>query len=209
MDKINKISAILLAAGQSKRMNGENKLTKEIQGAPLIKHSVKSILASSIDELIVVLGHQKETIEKLIDKNKKIKFVYNKNYKNGISSSIQTGLRIISKKMEAFFICLGDMPDVNQNIYNKMIKTKLNYNKKLKPNFKKEIFIPTYEKKNGNPVLFTKHMKEKIMQISGDDGAKELIEIYKSKALHIPVKNRGITLDFDIQEDFNTQDSFD
>ena len=197
------ISAILLTAGQSKRMNGENKLTKEIQGAPLIKHSVKSILASSIDELIVVLGHQKETIEKLIDKNKKIKFVYNKNYKNGISSSIQTGLRIISKKMEAFFICLGDMPDVNQNIYNKMIKTKLNYNKKLKPNFKKEIFIPTYEKKNGNPVLFTKHMKEKIMQISGDDGAKELIEIYKSKALHIPVKNRGITLDFDIQEDFN------
>jgi len=197
------ISAILLAAGQSKRMNGENKLTKEIQGAPLIKHSVKSILASSIDELIVVLGHQKETIEKLIDKNKKIKFVYNKNYKNGISSSIQAGLRIISKKMEAFFICLGDMPDVNQNIYNKMIKTKLNYNKKLKPNFKKEIFIPTYEKKNGNPVLFTKHMKEKIMQISGDDGAKELIEIYKSKALHIPVKNRGITLDFDIQEDFN------
>ena len=197
------ISAVLLAAGQSKRMNGENKLTKEIQGAPLIKHSVKSILASSIDELIVVLGHQKETIEKLIDKNKKIKFVYNKNYKNGISSSIQTGLRIISKKMEAFFICLGDMPDVNQNIYNKMIKTKLNYNKKLKSNFKKEIFIPTYEKKNGNPVLFTKHMKEKIMQISGDDGAKELIEIYKSKALHIPVKNRGITLDFDIQEDFN------
>ena len=97
------ISAILLAAGQSKRMNGENKLTKEIQGAPLIKHSVKSILASSIDELIVVLGHQKETIEKLIDKNKKIKFVYNKNYKNGISSSIQTGLRIISKKMEIQF----------------------------------------------------------------------------------------------------------
>ena len=197
------ISAILLAAGQSKRMVGENKLVKKIQGVPLIKHSVKNILASSIDELIVVLGHQKETIEKLIDKNKKIKFVYNKNYKNGISSSIQTGLRIISKKMEAFFICLGDMPDVNQNIYNKMIKTKLNYNKKLKPNFKKEIFIPTYEKKNGNPVLFTKHMKEKIMQISGDDGAKELIEIYKSKALHIPVKNRGITLDFDIQEDFN------
>jgi len=50
------ISAILLAAGQSKRMNGENKLTKEIQGTPLIKLSVKNILASSIDELIVVVG---------------------------------------------------------------------------------------------------------------------------------------------------------
>ena len=197
------ISAILLAAGQSKRMNGENKLIKEIDDIPIIKHALNNILGSSVNEIIIVLGHEKEIIKNIIQKNKKIKFVYNKNYKNGISSSIQTGLRIISKKMEAFFICLGDMPDVNQNIYNKMIKTKLNYNKKLKSNFKKEIFIPTYEKKNGNPVLFTKHMKEKIMQISGDDGAKELIEIYKSKALHIPVKNRGITLDFDIQEDFN------
>jgi len=53
----------------------------------------------------------------------------------------------LSEKTEAFFICLGDMPMVNQNIYNKMIKTKLNYNKKLNPNFNKEIFIPTYEKK--------------------------------------------------------------
>ena len=197
------ISAILLTAGQSKRMNGENKLTKEIKGFPLIKLSVKNILASSIDELIVVLGYQKEIIEKLIDKNEKIKFIFNKDFESGMASSIKIGLDNLSEKTEAFFICLGDMPMVNQNIYNKMIKTKLNYNKKLKPNFKKEIFIPTYEKKNGNPVLFTKHMKEKIMQISGDDGAKELIEIYKSKALHIPVKNRGITLDFDIQEDFN------
>ena len=62
------ISAILLAAGQSKRMDGENKLIKEIQGAPLIKHSVKNILAASVDELIIVLGYQKEIIEKVIDK---------------------------------------------------------------------------------------------------------------------------------------------
>ena len=65
------ISAILLAAGQSKRMNVENKLTKKIQGIPLIKHSVKNILLSSIDELIIVLGYQSEIIKKLIDKNKR------------------------------------------------------------------------------------------------------------------------------------------
>ena len=53
------ISAILLAAGQSKRMKGENKLIKEIKNIPLIKHSVKNILGSAIDELIIVLGHEK------------------------------------------------------------------------------------------------------------------------------------------------------
>ncbi len=54
------ISAILLAAGQSKRMAGENKLIKEIEGIPLIKHAVKNILESYVDELIIILGYQKK-----------------------------------------------------------------------------------------------------------------------------------------------------
>ena len=74
------ISAILLAAGQSKRMVGENKLTKEIKGIPLIKLSVKNILSSHIYELIIVVGYQKEIIETLIEKNNKIKIIFNKNF---------------------------------------------------------------------------------------------------------------------------------
>ena len=54
------ISAILLAAGQSKRMRGKNKLTKKIDNIPLIKYSIKNILESSVDELIIVLGYQKK-----------------------------------------------------------------------------------------------------------------------------------------------------
>ncbi len=187
------ISAILLAAGQSKRMNGENKLTKEIQGTPLIKHSVKSILASSIDELIVVLGHQKETIEKLINKNEKIKFVFNKDFESGIASSIKTGLNNLSEKTEAFFICLGDMPMVNLNIYNQLIKS-IN---------KKEIIVPTYKGQQGNPVLFAKSMKEKIINISGDVGAKKILELNKDKILNLEINDQCVT------KDFNTQDSFD
>ena len=187
------ISAILLAAGQSKRMNGENKLTKEIQGTPLIKHSVKNILASSIDELIVVLGHQKETIEKLINKNEKIKFVFNKDFESGIASSIKTGLNNLSEKTEAFFICLGDMPMVNPNIYNQLIKS-IN---------KREIIVPTYKGQQGNPVLFAKSMKEKIINISGDVGAKKILELNKDKILNLEINDQCVT------KDFNTQDSFD
>ncbi len=196
------ISSILLAAGQSLRMKGGNKLTKEINGIPLIKYAIKNILGSAVDELVIVVGHEKEVIEKIIEKNKKIRFIYNSNFADGISSSIKIGLENISKKSEAFFISLGDMPDVNQNIYNKLIKTRYNYNKKLKTNFKKEIFIPTFENEKGNPILFSKHMREKIMQIKGDNGAKELIELNKDKTLNVPLKSRGVTLDFDEQEDF-------
>ena len=188
------ISAILLAAGQSKRMDGENKLTKEIQGVPLIKHSVKNILASSVDELIIVLGFQKEIIEKLIDKNNKIKFVFNKDFENGMASSIKTGLDNLSEKTEAFFICLGDMPMVSHGIYNQLIKSKDN----------KEIIAPTYKGQQGNPVLFDKSIKEKIMVITGDVGAKKILELNKDKILNLEINDQNITKGFNTQDDFSS-----
>ena len=188
------ISAILLAAGESKRMNGENKLTKEIQGIPLVKLSAKSILASSIDELIVVLGHQKEVIERINDKNEKLKFVFNKNFESGMASSIKTGLNNLSKKTEAFFICLGDMPMVSHDIYNQLIKSKDN----------KEIIVPTYKGQRGNPVLFDKSMKETVMNITGDVGAKKILELNKDKILNLEINDQNITKGFDIQGDFNS-----
>ena len=187
------ISAILLAAGQSKRMNGENKLTKEIQGIPLIKLSVKNILASSINELIIVLGHQKEIIEKLIDKNEKIKFVFNKNFESGMASSIKVGLNNLSEKTEAFLICLGDMPMVSPDIYNQLIKSKND----------KEITVPIYKGQQGNPVLFLKSMKEKLMTLQGDVGAKKILEIHKNKLLNVEINDKGITKDFNTKDNFN------
>jgi len=186
------ISSILLAAGQSKRMKGENKLTKEIDGIPLINHTIKNILSSSIDELIIVLGHQKEIIENIIDKNNKIKIIFNDQFKTGMASSIKTGIENLSTKSEAFFICLGDMPDVNKEIYNNLIK-------QLKNN---KIIVPTFKNKQGNPVLFSKSLKEKIMAIEGDVGAKKILE-----------KNNKIIFNFEVNsqsilKNYNTLDSF-
>jgi len=188
------ISSILLAAGQSMRMNGENKLTKEIQGIPLIKHSVKNILFSSIDELIVVLGYQKEIIEKLIDKHKKIKFVFNKDFESGMASSIKAGLNNLSDNSEAFFICLGDMPMVNKKIYNHLIS----YRKK------KDIIVPTYNNIQVNPVLFSKSMRPSIMTINGDIGAKKILELNIGKMLKVKIDDVNITRDFNTKNDFNS-----
>ena len=196
------ISSILLAAGQSLRMKGVNKLAKEINGVPLIKYAVKNILGSTVDELIIVVGHEKEIIEKIIGNNKKIKFIYNNDFTSGVASSIKIGLKNISKKSEAFFICLGDMPNVNQNIYNKLIKSRSKYNRKLNKKYKKEIIIPTFENQYGNPILFSKFMKEKIMKIKGDNGAKEIIQLNQNKVLNVPFNQDGILLDFDTDDNF-------
>ena len=96
------------------------------------------------------------------------------------------------------------MPNVNQNIYNKLIKSRFKYNKKLKPQHKKEIIIPTFEGKNGNPVLFSKFMKDKIMLVKNDLGASEIIKLNKEKILNVPLNNKSIFLDFDTPDSFNS-----
>ena len=188
------ISSILLAAGLSKRMGGENKLTKKIQGIPLIKHSVKNILASSINELIIVLGYQKEIIEKLIDKHEKVKFIFNKDFESGMASSIKVGINHLSDNSESFFICLADMPMVSSNIYDFLIKSKN----------QKDILVPTYKGQQGNPILFNKSMKEKIMSIDGDAGAKKILELNKDKILNLEINDQGVAKGFNTQIDFDS-----
>jgi len=91
------IKAILLAAGQSKRLKSENKLIKKFKNKALINHSLQALLKSKVEKIIIVLGYQNKEVRKVIKKNKKNIFVLNKKFRLGMSSSINTGLKKISK----------------------------------------------------------------------------------------------------------------
>jgi len=192
------ISAILLAAGESKRMVDENKLIKKYKSIPLIKHAVSNVLNSPIDELIIVLGYQKKSIEKIIGENKKIKFIANPNFESGIASSIKKGLDSLSKETEAFFICLGDMPNVNKEIYNQLINASFG-------NKDKEIFVPYYQERQANPILFSKKMKDEIQKIEGDFGAKKIIADNEKKVFKLSIQDKGVITDFNNINDFETK----
>ena len=192
------ISAILLAAGESKRMIDENKLIKKYKNIPLIKHAVSNVLNSPIDELIIVLGYQKKSIEKIIGENKKIKFIANPNFESGIASSIKKGLDSLSKETEAFFICLGDMPNVNKEIYNQLINASFS-------NKDKEIFVPYYQERQANPILFSKKMKDEIQKIEGDFGAKKIIADNEKKVFKLSTQDKGVITDFNKINDFETR----
>ena len=99
------IKAILLAAGKSIRIKSENKLIKKFKNKALINHSLQALLKSKVDKIVIVLGYQDKEVRKVIKKNKKIIFVLNKKFRLGMSSSINTGLKKISKKDKGFYNC--------------------------------------------------------------------------------------------------------
>jgi molybdenum cofactor cytidylyltransferase len=188
------ISSILLAAGQSKRMQGENKLLKKYKKKYLINHILKSLIKSKVNKIIVVLGHENRKIKKIALKSKKITFVVNSQYLKGISTSIKHGLKKISKKNIGFLIVHADMPLVSKTILNTLCSAL-----KIK---NKEIFVPTYKKKVGNPLAFKYSMIKSLKKIKGDRGAKKLTRSNKSKVQLMKMKSKSILIDFDQLKDF-------
>ena len=188
------ISAILLAAGQSKRMHSKNKLLKKYKKNYLINHILKSLIKSRVNRIIIVLGHENRKIKKIALKSKKITFVVNLQYLKGISTSIKCGLKKISKKNIGFLIAHADMPLVSKTILNTLCSALKSKNK--------EIFIPVYKKKVGNPLAFKYSMIKFLKKIKGDRGAKKLIRSNKSKVQLVKMKSKSILIDFDQLKDF-------
>ena len=83
---------------------------------------------------------------------------------------------------------------VNQGVYNQLIKSRNN----------KEIIVPVYKGQQGNPVLFDKSMKEKVLDIRGDVGAKKILELSKAKILNLEINDQSIAKGFNIQDDFSS-----
>ena len=188
------ISAILLAAGQSKRMNGKNKLIKKYNKKYLINHIIGTLIKSKVNKIIVVLGFQKSKIRKIIVKNKKINFVFNKNYKSGMASSIKTGLKEISKRSIGFLIVQADMPLISKKIIDSLCYSIRNNNK--------EIVAPIYKSNMGNPIGFKRSMTRILNKTSGDSGAKKMIKRNKKNISLIKVNSKSIFKDFNAKKDF-------
>ena len=189
------IKAILLAAGQSKRLNGQNKLMKKFKNKPLINHSLIALIKSNVKKIIIVLGYQNKELKKIINNNKKNIFVINNKFRLGISSSIKVGLKKISKKDKGFIIVQSDMPFIKSSIINKI------HNSILKKN--KIVHVLKYKKKIGNPIGFNIKVLNKFKKIKGDIGAKYIVKRLKSNTNYIEVRSKKIFKDIDKISDFS------
>ena len=190
------IKGILLAAGQSKRLKNENKLIKIFKNKPLINHALNSVKNSKIKKIIIILGYQFKEVKKKIKKNKKIIFVHNKNYKNGMSSSIKAGLKKISKKDKGFIILQSDMPFVKTSDINKI------YNSIIRKKYL--VHALKYKNRIGNPIGFDISILNKFNKIKGNVGAKYMVKRLQKSTNFIKVSSDKVFKDFDKALDFRT-----
>lgn len=187
-----KIAAIVLAAGQSRRMGSENKLLAELGGKPMVRHVAEAVAASKAASMTVVLGHEADTVRAALA-DLKPSYAYNPDYAEGLSTSMKTGLAAVGEEVDGVVICLGDMPMVSTAIIDKMIAA-------FDPVEGRAIVVPTRRGKRGNPVLFAKRFFEEMARVSGDVGARHLIGNHEDLAVEIEVDDESVLTDIDTPE---------
>ncbi|MBC8274501.1 MAG: molybdenum cofactor cytidylyltransferase [Chloroflexi bacterium] len=186
------ISAILLAAGQSKRM-GELKQLMPFGQSTIVEQAVDNLLGSAVDEVIVVVGCRAEDVIKAIAA-KPIKLVINPDYEQGMSTSVIAGLNLVHSGVQGVMLALGDQPLVNSQTINRLIEGFYNHDK--------GIVVPTYQGRRGHPIIFAIKYKEQLLKLRGDVGGRQIIKDHPDDVLDVAVDSESIVADFDTTDDY-------
>ena len=190
------LSAIVLAAGLSKRMGTANKLLLKYKNRTVVEIVVENVIASGIEEVIVVTGHEAEMVYDIL-KNLPVTFVHNLDYGKGMTTSIQAGLQHTTG--DGYMICLSDMVLLTSEDYSSL---KASFEQEVQVD-KKCICIPVYNGQKGNPVIFSAYYRELILQCEYMEGCKNIIADYKENVHLVQMNTSNILTDIDNPEDYN------
>lgn len=186
-----RIEAILLAAGESRRMGYPKPLLRVGQESFLL-HSAKSILAV-VPRLIVVLGAHAERIRPVIPADPRIVAVHNPHYQAGQLSSLKVGLRAIGEDADAVMVHLADHPLVKASTFERVVAA-FNANRGA-------IIIARHGGRRGHPVLFARALFSELLDAPEDQGARAVVNRDPDRVVYVDVEDPGVTLDLDTPSD--------
>jgi len=188
------ISAIVLAAGESKRM-GQPKQMLPWQGETLLRRVLKNVLRSDADDIILVLGHEAKKIKSSLSEFP-VKIVINRDYKQGMASSLRQGLLAMDQASEAFLVILADQPGIGSDIINQVIRAF------QQSDPQRGICRPVCHGRQGHPVLIGVQYLPEALQLQGDVGARQILMNNPSDILEIETQQNVIAMDMDTPEEY-------
>lgn len=187
-----RVAALVLAAGRSTRMGAVNKMLAEIGGKPLVRIAAEQAVASHAQPIIVVTGHEREKVEGAL-KSLPVRFVHNADYAEGLGTSLKAGIAAVPEESDAAIVCLGDMPQVDAALINRLIAA-------FDPERGALVVVPSIDGRRGNPVVWSRRFFHDLMAIQGDVGARHLIGNYAEAVVEVPLAGEAALTDVDTPE---------
>lgn len=181
------IGAIVLAAGESRRM-GRQKLLLPFAGKPVIAHIVEQVASSCVDAIVVVTGHQRGEIESALAAYD-VTFAHNANYSDGMLSSIRRGLRELPTAAAAFLVVLGDQPSITPELINALVsawKTGVH-----------GIVVPAFGAQSGHPIVVSGKYRDTVMTQFDQTGLRGLLYARQEDVFRYPATSGAVLRDMD------------
>lgn len=189
------VSGILLAAGESTRMEGGFKPLMKWGRRTVVAECVHQMRRSRLDDIYVVLGHREGDIRTRLA-GTGVQYAINAEYRRGMLSSVQTGLGMLSPNTDAFLLALVDQPMVTTAVIDQLIAAWEKGDR--------GIIVPTFNGKSGHPVIISAGYIDDIMQLddSSPDGLRGFIQSHGRDVLEVPVATDAILEDIDSPADY-------
>lgn len=186
------IAAVVLAAGLSRRM-GQAKLLMPVGGRAIIRHAVESVLAGGVDSVWVVSGPDVEPLEGALA-GLDVQLVVNPAPEEGQAGSLRVGIAALPASVDAAVVALGDQPWLAPAIIPALLAAR-----RTSP---KLIVAPRYRDGQGNPVLFKREIFPELLRLTGDQGARPIIQ-------KEPARVEWVDLDLPMPPDVDTPDDYE
>ena len=183
------LTAIVLAAGRSTRMQQGNKLLLPWGEKRIVQAVVETLLEVPLAEVVVVTGHQCAEVAEVL-RGYALRLVHNPHYAEGLSTSIRAGVEVAASG--GYLFALGDMPRLKGETVVQLCNTFFEY--------AAAIVVPTANGQRGNPVVFASCYREELLDLEGDRGAKSLLQKYADRMVEVEVEDQGIFVDVDTPE---------
>ena len=187
------ISAIILAAGQSKRM-GRPKMLLPWGNTTVLGKVIETMQFAGVDDVLVITGGARSEVEKIAARHN-VRASHNENFENGeMLTSIQFGLQRQKPEAQATLICLGDQPQVEEGCVRVVCKMFLAG--------KSRIIVPSYQMRRGHPWLVARELWGEILEMRAPDSMREFLNKHGNEIFYIETNSPNILQDLDTPEDY-------
>ena len=188
-----KVAGVVLAAGRSSRMAPHNKLlVPDEHGRAMVARVVDNLLASTARPVLVVVGHRAEEVRAALF-GRPVRFVDAPDHADGLSASLRAGIAAVPADAAGALVCLGDMPLVTGAMMQELIAAH-------DPDEGRSIVVPACRGKVGNPVLWDRRYFSDIAGLTGDMGARPLVERHQQQVALVELADDAVLRDFDTVE---------
>ena len=188
------VSAIVLAAGESKRMGEKNKLLLPYRGKAVIEHVVETILQSDVAEVVIVIGHEQEHIRGVLQ-DYRVSFAVNHHYEEGMGTSIRAGIAHAGNHV-GYMVCLSDLPLITSEEYSHLVRAFLDHRAKDSH----AIIVPRFEGQRGNPVTLSSIYRPAMLSHQGVMGCRGIVKQHPDHVYFIDMDTNHVVYDIDTPE---------